>query len=115
MGTKTIGLDEEAYELLRAEKREDESFSDVVKRVTGVVSADWRRSFGKYDDSGARLDRVVRASRDRRGKGLAARQEQAVAALGGEEVGVNSEDTDGAVDAEDTGDSGAGRTRSDEQ
>lgn len=30
MGAKTIGLDEVAYERLRAEKREDVSFGEVV-------------------------------------------------------------------------------------
>lgn len=35
-GTKTIGLDDEAYERLKAQKREDESFSGTVKRITNV-------------------------------------------------------------------------------
>lgn len=30
---KTVALDREAYELLRRQKREGESFSDVVKRL----------------------------------------------------------------------------------
>lgn len=34
MGTKNISLKQEAYERLRALKREDESFSDVVLRIT---------------------------------------------------------------------------------
>ncbi|MHA2499946.1 MAG: antitoxin VapB family protein, partial [Candidatus Hodarchaeales archaeon] len=33
MGSKTISLDEEAYEQLRNQKRGNESFSDVVKRI----------------------------------------------------------------------------------
>lgn len=38
MGTKTIGLDEDTYERLRDEKREGESFSDVVDRLLGERS-----------------------------------------------------------------------------
>ncbi|MHA2497023.1 MAG: antitoxin VapB family protein [Candidatus Hodarchaeales archaeon] len=37
MGSKTISLDEEAYEQLRNQKRGNESFSDVVKRITRPV------------------------------------------------------------------------------
>ncbi len=35
MGTKTISLEDSAYERLRAAKRPGESFSDVVRRVLG--------------------------------------------------------------------------------
>jgi predicted CopG family antitoxin len=38
MSTKTVRLDEEAYERLASRKREGESFSDVVKRVIGERS-----------------------------------------------------------------------------
>lgn len=34
MDVKTVGLDKDAYNRLKAEKREGESFSDVVKRLT---------------------------------------------------------------------------------
>ncbi|MBS1263844.1 MAG: hypothetical protein MAG715_01036 [Methanonatronarchaeales archaeon] len=33
MGTKTISLSDDAYEQLKAKKREGESFSDVVRRL----------------------------------------------------------------------------------
>ncbi|WP_254546365.1 antitoxin VapB family protein [Halomarina pelagica] len=75
MGTKTIGLDDEAYERLRAEKLEDESFSDTVKRLTEAVAADWRHGFGRYgDEDGERLEAAVAASRRRTGEGLSERQ-----------------------------------------
>jgi len=34
MGTKTINLMDDAYEMLKRAKRKDESFSDVVRRLT---------------------------------------------------------------------------------
>ncbi len=33
MASKTVALDAEAYELLKRQKRSDESFSDAVKRL----------------------------------------------------------------------------------
>jgi predicted CopG family antitoxin len=33
MATKTVALDTEAYELLKRQKRPDESFSEAVKRL----------------------------------------------------------------------------------
>ncbi|MFC7006710.1 antitoxin VapB family protein [Halalkalicoccus salilacus] len=74
MGTKTIGLDDEAYERLKAQKREGESFSDTVKRITEEVSADWRRSFGRYAEEGERFEQAVVDSRERSNVGLAKRQ-----------------------------------------
>lgn len=38
MGTKTISLADDAYEKLKAHKREGESFSDVVRRLAGGAS-----------------------------------------------------------------------------
>ncbi len=43
MGVKTITVTEEAYRLLAWEKKEDESFSEVIKRLA--------RSRGKLSDS----------------------------------------------------------------
>lgn len=37
MGTKTIRLDEDVYERLKSEKRDDETFSEAVDRLIG----DW--------------------------------------------------------------------------
>jgi predicted CopG family antitoxin len=42
MGTTTISLRDEAYERLRAAKREGESFSDVVLRLTDSPSTEER-------------------------------------------------------------------------
>ena len=77
MGTKTIGLDTEAYDQLKAEKREDESFSDTVKRITGEVTSDWRHSIGKY--SGEQADafaNAVQRGREATNYGLAQRQRE---------------------------------------
>jgi predicted CopG family antitoxin len=85
MGTKTIGLDDEAYELLRSQKREDESFSDTVKRITGRVSRDWRANFGKYGDRGAELEAAASESRDRTATGVTERTSEAARILAGED------------------------------
>jgi predicted CopG family antitoxin len=85
MGPKTIELDGVAYERLRAEKREGESFGDVVKRVTEAVRADWIGGFGEYEDvDGERLERSARKSQEGRGAGLAARQSDVFDALAGD-------------------------------
>ena len=38
MATKTISITEEAYERLRARKEANESFSDIINRITGKRS-----------------------------------------------------------------------------
>lgn len=38
MAPKTITISEDAYEILAAHKRRDESFSDVIRRLAGVRS-----------------------------------------------------------------------------
>lgn len=65
MGTKTISLSEDAYERLEAMKRENESFSDVVRRLTrGVELGDYYGILS--EDAGAELADIVEKRRDER-------------------------------------------------
>jgi len=51
MGTKQVRLDEDVYAKLKDKKREDESFSDAIDRLTSDWSlADWG---GWLDESAA--------------------------------------------------------------
>ena len=66
MSTKTISLAEDAYDRLKAHKREGESFSDVVRRLTGedFSLADYH---GALDgDTADELDRIVASRREAR-------------------------------------------------
>lgn len=63
MPTKTISLDEEASECLRAEKREDESFSAVVKRLAGDRS--WMEVAGLWTDDVDEIETAIEEGRAR--------------------------------------------------
>ncbi|WP_135827364.1 antitoxin VapB family protein [Halorussus halobius] len=72
MATDHIRISEDAKERLESRKREGESFTDVIMRLTDR-DADVRRFIGKYDDvdleAGVenvteRLDREFRAERE---------------------------------------------------
>lgn len=63
MTAKTISLDEEAYERLKAEKREGESFSDVVVRLTGGRS--WEEVAGIWASDAAGVESLVEDGRER--------------------------------------------------
>jgi len=56
MGTKTVRLDEDVYERIKAKKREDETFSETVERLT----SDW--SLLDYDTG--RSDEEVEQHRE---------------------------------------------------
>lgn len=66
MGTKTIGITDDVYERLRAEKREDESFTDTIARLLDAIAADWRHGFGRYsgEDADALKHRLNDVYRD---------------------------------------------------
>lgn len=49
MGTKTIRVREEVYERLKAQKRSDESFSDLLDRLTDRKTQ-FERGFGALKD-----------------------------------------------------------------
>lgn len=51
MASKTITITEDAYEKLAAHKREDESFSEVIRRLTGTRK-DPTESVGSYPGLG---------------------------------------------------------------
>ena len=64
MPTRTISLDEVAYERLKAHKRGTESFSDVVKRLAGERS--WKEVSGILTDEEADdLEDAIDAGRKR--------------------------------------------------
>jgi len=45
LGFKTITITEEAYKMLTSEKKGDESFSEVIKRLTRTVQKPVRAKF----------------------------------------------------------------------
>lgn len=65
MGTKTISLADDAYERLKAEKREGESFSDVVRRLTtGVRLQDYYGALS--EDTADQLEAIIETRREER-------------------------------------------------
>ncbi|MCY4732635.1 antitoxin VapB family protein [Natronomonas gomsonensis] len=86
MGTKTIGLRDEVYAQLKARKREDESFSDLVTRLLEEAAVDWRDSFGTLSEAEAdELEALADRSREQMSTGMADRQQEALEALAGDD------------------------------
>lgn len=93
MATKTISLDEEAYERLKVRKREGESFSDVVKRLAGERSL--KELAGILDDEEAdALEAAVEEGRVRSRN----RSDRLADELGGEVGEEGDEGRDGDRD-----------------
>jgi predicted CopG family antitoxin len=65
MATKTVALDEEAYELLRGQKKADESFSDAVKRLARP-----RRPLSEFAGMWSNMTKKEREEMDRVYSGL---------------------------------------------
>lgn len=53
MGTKTITVTDEAYESLKQHKREDESFTETILRITGA-ERDAMKGFGSWEGTDLR-------------------------------------------------------------
>jgi len=82
MGTKTIGIREEVYERLKARKREDESFTDLMNRILDETTVDWREGFGTLSEREAdELEGIVEDSRDQTSEGLSQRQQEILGEL----------------------------------
>jgi predicted CopG family antitoxin len=73
MATKTITVTEEAYERLREMKREDESFTDVLLRMTGG-DEDVMKGFGAWKDTGLRDE--VETAREELNEDFEGRQDE---------------------------------------
>ena len=90
MGTKTIGVRTEVYERLKARKRDNESFTDLVDRMLDETTPDWRDGFGTLSsEEGDELEQVTSEAREATSDGLSKRQ---VAAL--EELTALNEESD---------------------
>lgn len=63
MATKSLTITEEAYERLRAHKREGESFTETILRLTGD-ERDIRKGFGMMSDVDG-FREAAEAGRDR--------------------------------------------------
>ncbi|WP_255331282.1 antitoxin VapB family protein [Halorubrum sp. AJ67] len=48
-----MGVTEEVYDRLRARKRDDESFTDLLDRLIDETGGDWRDGFGSLSSGEA--------------------------------------------------------------
>ncbi|MEZ3165296.1 antitoxin VapB family protein [Halorubrum sp. RMP-47] len=105
MSTKTIGVREEVYERLRARKRDDESFTDLIDRLIDESESDWREGFGSLPPEAAdSLREAAAGSRERFDESAGDRQTAAVDRLADPDDGGRSDDGADTDDA--NGDAG---------
>lgn len=74
MGTKSLTITDEAYEQLRAHKREGESFTETILRITGSERGRMAGFGAMADAEGFRA--AVETSRDRLDADLREREER---------------------------------------
>ncbi len=80
MGTRTISLTDEAYERLKASKREGESFSDVVNRIApGVRLAEYHGALS--EETADSLREAIREGRAEREEARGRRRARIASAL----------------------------------
>lgn len=64
MATKTLTIMEDAYEILKAAKKENESFSDVIRRELGTKK-DLKKFWGSWSKETAyETKRLIKESRE---------------------------------------------------
>ena len=65
VATKTLTIMEDAYELLKSAKRENESFSDVIRREFSSKKQDLKKFWGVIDNETANVvKKTIKESRE---------------------------------------------------
>lgn len=106
MGTKTIGVTEEVYDRLRARKRDDESFTDLLDRLIDETAGDWRDGFGSLSAEEAdSLRAAAERSRERFDRAASRRQQRATDQLSEDRSAVSDSADGDSEAASDDGDS----------
>ncbi|OTF02445.1 antitoxin VapB family protein [Halorubrum sp. SD612] len=107
MPTKTIGVREEVYDRLRARKRDDESFTDLIDRLIDESEGDWREGFGSLSTEEAdSLREAAAASRERFDESASERRAAAIDRLAHGADEGRSDDDAGDPDDDANGDAG---------
>jgi len=107
MPTKTIGVREEVYDRLRARKRDDESFTDLIDRLIDESGGDWRDGFGSLStEETESLREAAEASRERFNESAGDRQTAAIDRLA--DASGDGQPDDGADGLDDANDDDRG-------